>query len=103
MNEYVAYAIRAAITLAIGSLATVLALAIRKMKNKHSKDKAIENGMQALLRGQIIQSYNRCKDKGYCPIYELENVESLNKEYKILGGNGAIKKLVEELRNMPRD
>ena len=63
----------------------------------------MNSGIQALLRGEIVQAYYRCEAKGYCPRYELENVESLFKQYEILDGNGAVAKLVKEMREMPQN
>ena len=55
------------------------------------------------MQDHIIQSYNHCQDKGCCPIYALENVHDMFREYKALDGNGTIAKLVEEMEDMPRE
>ena len=60
-------------------------------------------GVQALLRDRIIQAYNHYTDKGYCPIYGLENVESMYRQYHALGGNGAITELVDRLKELPTE
>lgn len=65
--------------------------------------KAVNNGVKALLRDRIIQAYNYQQDKECCPIYALENILSMHTEYKALGGNGATDRLVEELKQMPRE
>ena len=65
------------------------------------KQKAIENGVKALLRDRIIQSCNNYREKGYCPIYARDSINNLFKEYKELGGNGTIEALVNETRELP--
>lgn len=68
----------------------------------YAKTIAIRAGLRALLRDRILQAYNHYhEDKGYCPIYALENVEEMYKQYHALGGNGTITKLVEELKELP--
>ncbi len=62
-----------------------------------------KNGVKALLRDRIIGNYNSYMDKGYLPIYAVENVEAMYKEYKALGGNGAIDGLVARLRQLPTE
>lgn len=63
--------------------------------------KAIKLGMQAMLRNQIIEQYNHYTNKGYIPIYGLENVTALYDQYHTLGGNGTITHLYEELKELP--
>jgi len=77
--------------------------AMKKVKDSRREQKVIKHGIQALLRDRIIQSYNHCQDKGCCPIYALENVHDMFREYKALDGNGTIAKLVEEMEDMPRE
>lgn len=79
----------------------------KRLQEQKKEQEAFRNGMKALLRDRIIESYNRCLEKGYCAIYSLENIHALYKEYKALGGNGAIAELVEKAEalptNKPRD
>lgn len=62
---------------------------------------ALFNGVRALLRDRIIQTYNYYLNKGCCPIYALENVERMYQAYHTLHGNGTVTKLVEELKKLP--
>ena len=62
---------------------------------------AVKRGMQALLRDRIIQAYNHYSGNGFCPIYALENIHSMYKEYHALGGNGAVTHLMEEIETLP--
>ena len=64
---------------------------------------AINRGMMALLKDRIIQSYNYYKDKKYCPVYALESISDMFRQYQILAGKnqGAIPDLVNELKKLP--
>ena len=42
-------------------------------------------------------------DKGYCPIYALDNIHSLYEQYKNLGGNGTVARLMEEIETIPTE
>ena len=75
---------------------------LRKQSNKRAAEQeAIKLGIQALLRNEIIEQYNKYMDKEYIPIYAVENVTAMYKEYHALGGNGTIKQLYEELLELP--
>jgi hypothetical protein len=58
-------------------------------------------GICALLRDRIIQGYNFYSGKGYCPIYAIENLTELYDQYKKLGGNGTISKLIDYIKALP--
>lgn len=75
----------------------------KKLISKSREQDAIKLGIQALLRDRIIQSYNHYQDKGHCPIYALDNVTALYKQYHALGGNGTVTELVERLKDMPSE
>lgn len=69
-------------------------------KNKQDND-AIRDGVKALLRAEIISTYNHYEKDEYMPIYARENLHDLHKQYKALGGNGAIDDLMEIASNWP--
>lgn len=75
----------------------------KRVKAYRAKQDAIEQGMQALLRDRIIQAYNHYTDKGFCPIYGRQNVESLYNAYHALGGNGTITELYNKLKSLPTE
>ena len=75
----------------------------KKVKANRLKQEAIEQGMQALLRDRIIQAYNHYTEKGFCPIYGRQNVESLYQAYHALGGNGTITNLYNKLEELPTE
>lgn len=84
-----------------GVVTAMLAWGYRRLERKLKEQDAIKYGIQALLRDRIIQTYNHYMDKGHCPIYAMDNVEAMYKQYSALDGNGTVTELVERLREMP--
>lgn len=75
----------------------------KRIKDTERKNRAIELGLQALLRDRIIQAYNHYTEKAFCPIYGKENVENMYRQYHNLGGNGTVTKLYEALMALPTE
>lgn len=87
-----------------GGVIAAFSFAYRHLSKNFKKEKQdnanMKKGLKALLRGDIVQIYNSCIEKGCCPIFQLENAESLYEAYHELGGNGTITQLMKELREM---
>ena len=66
-----------------------------RLKKVKQDNEVIRLGMKALLRNEIISTYNHYEVKEYLPIYARESLSDLHKQYKALGGNGAIDSLIE--------
>ena len=75
----------------------------KRLKEEHSRNEAIAEGVQSLLRESIVSNYNRYKDKGYCPIYARESIRRVYASYKDLGGNDVATGLYKELLEMPTE
>lgn len=73
------------------------------MYNQHLKNKAIDKGVEALLRNGIVQTYNKWSERGYCPIYARENATRMYEPYHILGGNDVATDLIEDLKGLPTE
>lgn len=88
-----------------GIVATIILLLFKKLNRKlndtKKKDDAIELGIQALLRAQMIADYNHYYDKGTAPIYARENFENVYQQYKNLGGNGVITDIHSKFMALP--
>ena len=65
------------------------------------KFKAIKNGIQCLLRAEIIRSHEKYMEKGYCPIYAKEALTRAYKAYHALKGNDVATELYEETLRLP--
>ncbi len=74
---------------------------MKAISDDKAKDKAVAEGVEALLRDRIIDCYNKYEKKGVCPIYAKENVKRLYAPYHELGGNDVATELVEQLLGMP--
>lgn len=89
----------------LASLSTFLTYMVLNLKKKfkqfQDREKATENGVQALLRNEIIKTYNHYSERGFIPIHERDNINHLYTQYKNLGGNGTIPALMEELEDLP--
>lgn len=86
----------------VSSVLTYLFLKLnKKFKKFQEREKATENGVQALLRNEIIKTYNHYSERGFMPIHERDNINHLYTQYKNLGGNGTVPKLIEELEELP--
>ena len=66
-----------------------------------AKNKALKNGLQCLLRAEIIRSYDKYSEKGEIPIYAKEALEKEYKAYHKLGGNDVATGLYNELMKLP--
>lgn len=76
---------------------------IDRMKRQDARQKALEFGVQALLRDRMLYCYNKYIDAGYAPIYAKENYENMYKQYHELGGNGVMTHLHEEFMALPTE
>ena len=74
----------------------------KREKEEKEKQKALEEGVQALLRSELIRSYREYEEKGEISILDKENIEGMFAPYEKLGGNGTVKQLIMvELMKLP--
>lgn len=89
-----------AITGVLGALVTYFGVRYKTMKKENN---ALKNGMQSLLRSDIIKAHDKYTAKGYAPIYAKESVTKSYEAYHSLGGNGVITKLYEDIMALPEE
>ena len=65
--------------------------------------KAIMNGLQCLLRSEIISQHEKWERREYCPIYAKEALTRAYKAYHALGGNDVATALYEETMHFPEE
>lgn len=75
----------------------------KHIKEDMEKNKAMHEGVKALLGNEIMSSYSKYMDKGYCPIYAKRETEVLYTKYQAMKGNGTIKELYNQLLAMPTE
>ena len=73
----------------------------KKLKEEETKQKVLIEGMQAMLRSQMIVDYNKYKEKGYAPIYAKDSFENCWKRYHTLGVNGVMDGIHNEFMELP--
>lgn len=81
-----------------GLVAAAFICYARSVKRKQS---AFEVGLQALLRAELIKSYDKYSERGAITLHGLEGVNLIYASYHALGGNGTITTLVETMRELP--
>lgn len=65
--------------------------------------RAVKRGLQALLRAQLIDDFNKWVEKGYAPIYARQNFENCWKQYHSLGANGVMNDIHARFFELPTE
>lgn len=71
------------------------------IKMRRAKDRAVEAGVQCLLRESIVDSHDKYTKQGYCPTHGKEAVERSYDAYKALGGNDVATELYKQILKLP--
>ena len=61
---------------------------------------ANNRGTQALLRDRLLQGYHFFRKRGMVTYGEARNYENMYEAYHDLGGNGMVKKMYEEIKEL---
>ena len=64
---------------------------------------AMQIGMQALIRGKIIEYYNQYTELDYCPIYIQDTLLQLEKAYNQLCEEDLTKELIDKIMVLPTE
>lgn len=62
---------------------------------------AIRNGIQCILRAEILRDHKEYTKKGHCPLYAKEALNRTYKAYHDLGGNDIATAKYQEVMNLP--
>lgn len=65
--------------------------------------KAINGGLQCLLRAEIIRNHDKYMIKKQCPIYAKEALKRAYTAYHALGGNDVATQLYEKVMELPTE
>ena len=82
-------------------MGSALGYVIRRLRQQQKESRAILEGVQSLLRENVVANYNKFRDKGFCPIYAKESLRHVYEAYHNLGGNDVATKLYNTLLVMP--
>lgn len=77
------------------------AVVVGILKVVFSQIKGVKLGVQALLRAQMIQDYNKYSELGYAPIYARENFQNCWSQYHSLGANGVMDDIHNKFLRLP--
>lgn len=109
MSQIILTVVSWAITTILGAVATYFAAKWRAERKRKREEKVAQEahedaqtqGMRSILRGEIIRSHDKYIERGYCPIYAKEALQSQYDAYHRLGGNGVITKLFHAVMELP--
>lgn len=80
----------------LGSLVTLVGTFFVKLK-------AIKEGLQCLLRMEIVRSHEKYMEKGYCRVHVKESLTRAYKAYHALNGNDVATGLFHEVLELPTE
>lgn len=91
------------IILGSGSGLALLKFIHSKFVSQAKRTKALEEGVQALLRDRLYQMYAHYMERGSAPIYARENFENMYKKYHELGANGVMDDYYTRFMEIPTE
>lgn len=104
MDKFMAIAADWWLTWAFGILAGYLVFKVKSLKDKQTatdiRQKALEEGVQALLRGEIIRSYEKYHERGKITVHGLDATTKAYEAYHALGGNGCVTEIMKDMQAM---
>lgn len=93
--------------LCLFSVPTLLGAVFKYFYNQNNERKAelaaLKLGVQALLRAQLINDYNKWSEKKYAPIYARQNFENCWTQYHTLGANGVMDDIHAKFLELPTE
>lgn len=98
MLQYWLEVVFSAVLLIMGGALKKLA---HELRCEMKEQRAIKAGVHALLRDQLIKSYNYFMEKGEIQIHDRDNIKHLYDQYHDLGANGVIDNLIQEMMRLP--
>ena len=84
-----------------GGAVSILGTLAAQMKKNRKKERAVEKGVQCLLRAEIIRQHEKYTDRGYCPLYAKEALKREYDAYHELGGNDVATDLFNQIMKLP--
>ncbi|MDO4301798.1 MAG: hypothetical protein Q4D26_10455 [Clostridia bacterium] len=75
----------------------------KELLKRVKEQEAVKQGVVALLRQALYDSYNKWSERGYCPIYAMEVSKRIYEQYHALGGNDVGTELYERLKELPTE
>lgn len=82
-------------------LTTILSIIIKELQDNKKNNKAMRESLVLLLRSQLTEKCETYLKMGYLPDYARSCLEDLFNQYKTLGGNHGVEKLVDLVFSLP--
>jgi len=82
-------------------IASLWAHLIRRIKHSDEQTRALQKGVQALLRERLIHSYRKFFKLGLVDYNDRLNVENMYQQYHSLGENGVMDDMHLRFMNLP--
>lgn len=102
MWEWIAkYWLEVAFGLVVAGFGFVLKSYGKKLREEKERSQAIESGVRDILRMQILDNYEHCKQAGHISVSRKDALDSAYRSYHALGGNGTITQVHNEIMEMP--
>lgn len=101
MNEIFDLFVKWFVPFLCGTAVAVITNGVAHRKKNKAKEQSLEDGVQCLLRAEIIRSYEKYNERGWCPIYAKESLKRGYKAYHTLGGNDVATELYNKILIMP--
>lgn len=76
---------------------------IATIKMHKKRENALEQGVQCLLRAEIIRNHEKYIERHHCPIYAKEALKRAYTAYHALGGNDVATRLYDEVMELPTE
>ena len=82
-------------------LTGIVTYMVKEFKQNNKSNKAMKDGLLAIIRSQIVSKCEKYQKEKYLPEYARYCLEDLFKQYQILGGNHGIEILVKKTFELP--
>lgn len=89
-----------AVPFVCGGIITGLITYIKAMRRRNT---ALEDGVQCLLRTEIIHMHNKYIERGYCPIYAKESLARAYQAYHNLDGDDVATDMYQATMELPTE
>lgn len=88
----------------VPSLGVIIGWLAKTIKSEKEEQKALKKGVQAMLRSQMINDYNKWyENKGYAPIWAKDNFQNVWVQYESLGENGVMNDIHNKFMSLPTE
>ena len=102
MHVIVTTAVTALVSGIVGALVATGVGAIKdKARHESDADKALKDGMRALLWRELKNIHSEAVERGGMDTAERKHLESVFKAYKGINGNGTGERLFNDAMNLP--